>query len=127
MALTTVPIHLVKLRDGGFHLFVDIVAFGDNRWVVVDTGASRSVFDKSFIQRHSNDDRFAHNKAYTEEIIVIPQLQIGKIKIKDYTPLILDLKHVNSVYKKLRYPSIVAIIGSDLLYNYNAIVNYKRL
>jgi predicted aspartyl protease len=46
MRTITVPLQLINLQDDGFHLLVEIVVFGEKLFAVVDTGASRSVFDK---------------------------------------------------------------------------------
>jgi hypothetical protein len=52
MRTIPVPLKLIDLQDDGFHLLVEIVVFKQKLLAVVDTGASRSVFDKAFIKRH---------------------------------------------------------------------------
>jgi len=126
MAVITVPIYPMKLGDGGFHLFVEIVAFRDKHWAVIDTGASRSVFDRSFIEVSWLDTLSTEN-TISEVIMVLPQFEIGNLKIQKYNALILDLNPINDVYASLTYPRIIAIIGSDLFYRYNALINYKKL
>jgi hypothetical protein len=50
MRTIAVPLKLINLNDDGFHLLVEIVVFGSKYFAVIDTGASRSVFDKHFIE-----------------------------------------------------------------------------
>lgn len=134
MRTIPVPIILINLHDDGFHLLVEIAVFGNKHWAVVDTGASRSVFDKNFIEQNSlstitTDDTSATTLFTTSTTIqtVIPKLKIGKLTIKKYTTVALDLETVNEAYAALGHSRIVAIIGSDIFYSYHAKINYKKL
>jgi len=134
MRTITVPITLINLNDDGFHLLVEIVVFGTACWAVVDTGASRSVFDKGFIERHAKEiviveDMGATTVFTTSTTIqtIIPKLKIGKLIIKKYHAVALDLESVNEAYALMGHPRINAIIGSDIFYEYHAKINYKKL
>jgi hypothetical protein len=134
MRSVTVPITLINLNDDGFHLLVEIVVFGTACWAVVDTGASRSVFDKGFIERNAEDivvveDMSATTIFSTSTTIqtIIPKLKIGKLIIKKYHAVALDLDSVNEAYAMMGHPRINAILGSDIFYAYQAKINYKKL
>jgi hypothetical protein len=134
MRTVAVPITLINLNDDGFHLLVEITAFGSKYLAVVDTGASRSVFDKRFIEENSKDfttsgDSNATTLFTTSAIIqaVIPKLKIGKLTIKNYPAVALDLETVNQAYVMLGHPRVIAIIGSDIFYSYQAKINYKKM
>lgn len=134
MRTLTVPITLINLNDDGFHLLVEIVVFGTKCWAVVDTGASRSVFDKGFIERNIEEivtveDSNATTLFTTSTTIqaVIPKLKIGKLIIKKYHAVALDLESVNEAYALMGHPRIDAILGSDIFYEYQAKINYKKL
>jgi hypothetical protein len=136
MRTITVPITLINLNDDGFHLLVEIVVFGAKHWAVVDTGASRSVFNKPFIEQHSDnivipemEDTNATTLFTTSSTIqaIIPKLKIGKLIIKSYPAVALDLETVNDAYVLMGHPRIVAIIGSDIFHKYQAKINYKKL
>ncbi|WP_442590338.1 retropepsin-like aspartic protease [Pedobacter sp. AW31-3R] len=134
MRTIKVPLTLVDLNGDGYHLFVEITAFGKNYIGVVDTGASRTVFDKRFIEENMKNE--------TEEILatsvtlfattttiigVIPKFKIGKLNIKNYPVVALDLDSVNEAYAQHNKERIIAILGSDIFYNYQAKINYKKL
>lgn len=134
MRTIAVPMTLINLNDDGFHLLVEIAVFGGKYWAVVDTGASRSVFDKSFIEQNSRETLTAdHTNATTLFTTsatiqtVIPKLKIGRLTIKKYAAVALDLETVNEAYAALGHPRIMAIIGSDIFYSYHAKINYKKL
>lgn len=134
MRTITVPLTLINLNDDGFHLLVEIVVYGKKNWAVVDTGASRSVFDKGFIEKHSGEvSASEHSNATTlfttssTVQAVIPKLKIGKLIIRAYPAVALDLETVNEAYALLGHPRIIAIIGSDIFYSYQARINYRKL
>lgn len=134
MRTVAVPITLINLNDDGFHLLVEIVVFGSKCMAVVDTGASRSVFDKGFIERNIEEivtieDTNATTLFTTSNTIqaVIPKLKIGKLLIKKYHAVALDLESVNEAYALMGHPRINAILGSDIFYEYQAKINYKKL
>ena len=134
MKTITVPLTLINLQDDGFHLLVEIVVFGHKLLAVLDTGASRSVFDKSFLMDHIQELQHSEETQATTLFTtsstvqaVIPSLKIGRLMISDYEAIALDLESVNQTYEFLGHPRIIAILGSDILYQYNAIVNFKKL
>jgi predicted aspartyl protease len=134
MRTIPVPLTLINLQDDGFHLLVEIVVFGQKLLAVVDTGASRSVFDKGFIKTHIQDldhteETHATTLFTTSSTLqaTIPKIKIGRLILKEYETVALDLGAVNQAYEGLGHPPIMAIIGGDLLLKYNAIINYKKL
>lgn len=132
MRTITVPLKLINLQDNGFHLLVEIVVYGEKVFAVLDTGASRSVFDKSFLKRFSielleNEESQANTIFSSASTLMgtIPELQIGKLILKSYEAIALDLQSVNDTYVQMGHPSIAAIIGGDILMEYIAKIDYK--
>lgn len=134
MRTTSVPLILINLQDDGFHLLVEIVVFGQKLLAVVDTGASRSVFDKTFIETHikgleSTEETHATTLFTTSSTLqaTIPKIKIGRLVIREYETVALDLEAVNQAYEGLGHPPICAIIGGDLLLKHQATIDYKKL
>lgn len=134
MRTIAVPLTLINLNDDGFHLLIEVAAFGRKHLAVVDTGASRSVFDKRFIEENSKQITMAQDTSATTLFstsatiqAVIPKLRLGKLTIKNYPAVALDLGTVNEAYEQLGHPRIMAIIGSDIFFSYHAKINYKKL
>ena len=139
MRTITVPLRLINLQDDGFHLLVEIVIFGEAGYAVVDTGASRSVFDKTLVERHIISEEHTETQPSTENyattlfstsstaVATIPALSVGKLKIKNYVSIALDLQSVNDTYEHFGHPRIAGILGGDILIRYHAKIDYKKL
>ncbi|TKB97312.1 retropepsin-like aspartic protease [Pedobacter cryotolerans] len=134
MRTITVPLKLINLQDDGFHLLVEIVVFGETQFAVLDTGASRSVFDKALMEKHVNEisvseETQAATIFSTSETLqgIIPKLKIGGLTLKNYEAVALDLQSVTDTYLTMGHPAIAAIIGGDILMKYKAKIDYNRL
>ncbi|RZL63813.1 MAG: hypothetical protein EOO93_07485 [Pedobacter sp.] len=133
MRTITVPLILVNLQDNGFHILVEIVVFGEKLFAVLDTGASRSVFDKALLEKHisdlqENDEQQAATifSSATTLVGTIPLLQIGKLKLPNYETVAIDLQSVSDTYLQMGQPAIAGIIGGDILMEYNCKIDYKK-
>ena len=139
MRTIRVPLKLINLQDDGFHLLVEIVVFSESHWAVLDTGASRSVFDKALLEKHIPKDNIEEIGSMEENVATtlfstsstalatLPKLKLGKLKIKNYEAVGLDLQSVNQAYEHLGHPLVAGIIGGDILIKYKAKINYKTL
>lgn len=134
MRTITVPLQVINLQDDGFHLLVEIVVFGETLFAVLDTGASRSVFDKALMEKHVNEisvseETQAATIFSTSETLqgIIPKLKIGSLTLKQYEAIALDLQSVTDTYLTMGHPAIAAIIGGDILMEYKAKIDYKKL
>ncbi len=101
---------------------------------LIDTGASRSVFDPNTISTFIDDLEFEKKEGMTAGVgssdlesatFRIDAFSIGGLEIADYEAVALDLENIHEMYEKLGLPRIDGIIGGDLLKRYKAIVNYK--
>ncbi len=133
MRTITVPLILINLQDDGFHLLVEIVVFGEKHFAVVDTGASRSVFDKGLMEKHItelvlNEETQAATIFSAAETLqgLIPKLQIGGLSLKPYHAVALDLQSVTDTYLQMGHPAIAGIIGGDILMQFEAKIDYKK-
>ncbi|WP_231462714.1 aspartyl protease family protein [Pedobacter sp. Leaf132] len=135
MKTISIPLKLINLQDDGFHLLVEVVVFKEKHFAVLDTGASRSVFDKSLIEKH-----LAETITVSEEInaatlftttttiqATIPELKIGRLKIPYYETVAFDLQSVSDTYQQFGHPPIGCIIGGDILMKHKAIIDYENL
>jgi hypothetical protein len=135
MKAISIPLKLINLQDDGFHLLVEIVVFKQKHFAVLDTGASRSVFDKALIEEHLSEtlhvsDEINAATLFTTTTTIqatIPEVKIGKLKIKNYETVAFDLQSVSDTYQQFGHPPIACIIGGDILMEYQAIINYSTL
>src|SRR6266704_27633 len=122
---TIIPIKLISIDDDGFHLLLPLKRTGKKALVIIDTGASRSVFDKERIKRFvKTRSKKIKDKLSTglgtntmeSHHIMIDSITIGKLKIKDYATVLLDLSHVNRSYEQLELDEIDGVLGGDILH-----------
>jgi predicted aspartyl protease len=135
-AYKTVPLELINLNDDGFPLLVDVVVFGQSYQAVLDTGASKTVFDKETIEKHVlSGQLLASDRISTglgtnnmeSHTIILPTMKIGKLKLKNFEAAVLDLTTIKQAYSSLNLPPVIGVIGGDILNSHHAIINYKKL
>lgn len=136
MSDTRIPLELINLHDDGFHLLVEVLVFGHSFKAVLDTGASKTVFDKEIIETHMKDsellisDRLSTGlgtSTMESHSVNLPVLKIGKFKLKNFEAAVLDLSTIKEAYSSLNLPPLIGVIGGDILYQFKAKINYKKL
>lgn len=101
---------------------------------MVDTGASKSVLNKKFAEINDfdkiinqNDNLISGiNPGQTDiSISKIKKLEIGKLSIENFLIGLVDFEHINEQYRLLKIKPFDFILGSDILVETNAIINFK--
>ncbi|MBI4929226.1 MAG: clan AA aspartic protease [Bacteroidetes bacterium] len=131
---TSIPIQILKLDDG-FHLLISIRVNGKAARALIDTGASQTVFDNTRIKHFLKSEKLEkHDKLSTglgtndmkSHLVVMEKISLGKIEIKNYKTVVIDLSHVNAAYKQMKQKPIDGVLGSDLLKKYKAVIDYGK-
>jgi hypothetical protein len=136
LAYCKIPFRLVPIEEDGFHLTMDVVIGRKKANVLIDTGASKTVFDLTRIQQFikSKDEGFERSPHLstglgTNDLVshmtLLPSLRIGEAVLKKFNVVLLDLSHVNQSYKMLGIPPIDGVIGSDLLNAFDAQLSFR--
>ncbi|MBR4467923.1 MAG: aspartyl protease family protein [Bacteroidales bacterium] len=129
-----VPIQLLDIEGEGFHIMVRGMIHDKEASFLIDTGASRSVFDPKTITAFIEDIQFEKKEGLSAGVgssdlesatFVIDRLGIGALEITDYEGVALDLENIHEMYGKLGLPHIDGIIGGDLLRRHKAVINYR--
>ncbi|MCR5040033.1 MAG: retroviral-like aspartic protease family protein [Bacteroidales bacterium] len=129
-----VPIQLLDIEGDGFHIMVKGKIHGKGARFLIDTGASRSVFDPKTITTFIDDLQFEKKEGLTAGVgssdlesstFIIDSMSIGELEITDYEGVALDLENIHEMYGKLHLPHIDGIIGGDLLKKHKAVINYR--
>lgn len=132
---TVLPIEIFPIEDDGYHLKTSLLVNGKIANVIIDTGASRSVFDETRITNYINFDELEEHdrlssglgtNTMVSKIVTLDKVEIGDIAINNYKATILDLSHVNTSYEKLDLTPIDGILGGDILNDYNAVIDYNK-
>ncbi|MCK9450455.1 MAG: retroviral-like aspartic protease family protein [Bacteroidales bacterium] len=134
MQIYEIPFQLISIEGDGFHIMIDGQINGQKANFLVDTGASRTVFDLEGIRKFVPEPDFLENERLstglgTNEmpsmVVEIEKLGFGDLKIDYYTAIAIDLKHVHFSYESLGLPTIDGVLGGDLLTRYRCVINYK--
>jgi len=136
VSLINIPLEVVNLQGDGFHLLVEVVVYGRLFNAVLDTGASKSAFDKETIELlsdcsiiHIPDQHAVGLGTTTMEryVAVFPKLEIGELVVENYEAPVFDLSAIKFAYQSLDLPPVIGVIGGDILMDYKAIINYETL
>jgi len=130
-----IPLQIIELETGNFHLIVQGI-FEDKTLVnwVIDTGASKSVFDKNLTDKYElleGETEEIHSAGIGEKPLEtklgkLKTFSLGKLKITNQKLAILDMAHINDLYSKVTNINIGGLIGGDILMKYKAEISYKK-
>ncbi|MDX2003019.1 MAG: retropepsin-like aspartic protease [Chitinophagales bacterium] len=132
---TIIPFHLQQLEENSFHLFVEGTVNDIPCRILIDTGASKTVFDRAYLQAHKDAIQLTESEKLSSglgtntmksEKAFIENLAIGSMQLGSYEGAVLDLTHVNNSYNTLGLQPVHAILGNDILCRYQAVIDYKR-
>ena len=132
---TEIPIQLLDIEGEGFHIMVKGTIHGKEATFLIDTGASRSVFDPKTISSFIDGLTFEKKEGMTAGVgssdlesatFRIDVFSLGDMEIFDYEAVALDLENIHEMYGKLGLPHIDGILGGDLLKRHKAVINYRN-
>jgi hypothetical protein len=131
-----IPLLLVELEEENYHIVVESVLSDGVKGIwIVDTGASRSVFDKNlaqFFEQLPLDNTEIHSAGIGDSQIealpgFLPSISFGEMHLNKFMVALIDLDHVNSIYSKFTDEKVFGLLGSDFLVKYKAEINFKKL
>jgi hypothetical protein len=129
---TIIPIEIIPLGDDvSLHLFVSAIVNGNLCNLLIDTGASHTIFDATQVESVPNEMVNVQSAGIGTTQLDISQgyietFQIGDMKIDDWDVVLLDLTHVNNLYESVANKHVIGLIGSDFLLKYSAVIDYKK-
>ena len=132
-----IPIQLVSLEAEGFHLFVEAELNGKSANLLVDTGASKTVFDINMIskfvrKRKKSFESFEKlstglgTNTMESHFTIVKKFCLGELVIENFQVILLDMAHVNQSYDTLGMTPIDGVLGSDLLMKHKAVIDYEK-
>ncbi|MEO8087875.1 MAG: retropepsin-like aspartic protease, partial [Bacteroidota bacterium] len=117
------------------HLLIKAKVNGKPVTMLIDSGASKTVFDKGRMLRFADEKNFLTLEKLSTGLgttvmetqsTVLKKFQIGKLMIPNFETIVIDLSHVNLTYAKLDLPAIDGVLGSDLMVKHDAVIDYKK-
>ncbi len=132
-----IPLHIAKIDDDGYHLFIECSINKKPAYLLIDTGASKTVFDLNRIdlffetkkRKSKIKDKLSTGlgtNSMESKSVRIDEFDISGITYWNFKAILLDINHVNQSYKLLNMPAIDGVLGSDILMSHKAIINFGR-
>lgn len=132
-----IPLQIVKIDDDGYHLFIDCLINQKKAFLLIDTGASKTVFDlnriDSFFETKKRKSKIKDKlstglgtNSMESKSVRIDEFEIHGITYWNFNAILLNIDHVNQSYNSLQMPSIDGVLGSDILMKHKAIINYGK-
>ena len=130
-----VPFQLQSIEEEGFHILIEAEINQRPARLLIDTGASRSVFDTNrfsrFVEQHSfrPDEKLSAGlgtSSMQTMKVTLSELRIGACSIRSFETILLDMSHVNGSYERLGLPQLDGVVGSDLLVTLQAEIDYRK-
>jgi hypothetical protein len=131
----SIPLNIIDLHGDGFHPVLDILIFNKPFKVVLDTGASRTAFDRDLlIQANEEANIVASERLSTglgtntmeSATAVIENIWIGDMMLPEMEVAVLDLSAINVAYRELGHPEVLGVLGSDILMKYSAVIDFGK-
>jgi len=129
-----VPLRIIDLHHDGFHPLLDITVYGKPFIVVLDTGASKTAFDKTLLQALEealivDSERLSTGLGTNDmasSTAIIPDLFVGELHISNHEVAVLDLSTINNAYRQMNHPEVLGVLGGDILMKYKAVIDYGK-
>ena len=131
-----IPIKIIELDSKSYHLLIEVHINKLAVNVIIDTGASKTVFDKSLlgdkmrIVKHRNLEEIQSAGIVAGNIesdfAIAGSFKIGKLKLRDFPVVLIDMNGINQLYKKVTGKEVHGLLGSDFLLDFNAVINYEK-
>lgn len=132
-----IPLNILPIQDDGFHLSFHAFIGKEPVHMLVDTGASRTVFDKEKICNLLNikDKDLTENSGPSggigttnlqSSVTEISELTLGTWILRSYPTALIDLQQVNILFRTIGLPEVDGILGGDLLEKACAVIDYGK-
>jgi hypothetical protein len=131
-----VPLQLVELEDENYHLLLETdMANGEKAKWIVDTGASKTVFDVNMDEYFNNcpETKTEIQSAGIGEYQIetragyISGMKLGSFVFDKFPVALIDLSHIKKLYIKYANEHIAGLFGSDFLVKHKAVIDFNKL
>lgn len=133
--LCKIPFEFVSIQADGVHIVLQAQINNKACRLLIDTGASRTVFDQTRMSSFVDELAMEENEQLStglgtndmkSHIITLEKLEIGPLYLQNYTTVIIDMVHINQSFETFGLPAIDGVIGGDILQDYKAEIDYRK-
>lgn len=130
-----IPFEFISIESEGVHLVFEALLNQKACKILIDTGASRSVFDSNRIGLFVDNPEISENdqlstglgtNSMKSHMVILENVKIGDLKLKNYSAVIIDMTHINESFETMGLQQIDGVLGGDILLKYKAEIDYRR-
>ena len=128
-----ISFEIVELEAKTYHPLLKAEFDGiEELWWVIDSGASKSVFDVSLTDHYVPDENESVMATGLGKEVVetssgsIAELKLGGFNFGTLKVALVNFQHINDEYAKFSNKKIVGLIGCDFLYSRKAILDFEQ-
>ncbi len=128
-----IKLEVCELEKKNYHLFVTLKIGDAKARLLIDTGASKTVFDSERVLQFVSAKKIKSHESksvglgVTEmetHVVKLKNISFGKFLVDKFDVAILPIGHVNEIYQMLDLQPIDGVLGSDFFMKYNACICY---
>lgn len=130
-----IPFQVISLQGDGFHIITDVQLFDRTFKMVIDTGASKTVLDKTTLLHSGITEEELLNtdilstglgtNSMQSFMLKLPAIAMGEWTVRNFTVAVLDLSSINNAYEQIGLEPVIGVLGGDILRLYGALIDYK--
>ncbi len=130
-----IKLEICELEKKNYHVFVSLMIGNKTARLLVDTGASKTVFDSERVLQFVHEKKIKNNDSKSvglgvaemeTKVVKLKNVIIGKLTLKKLDVAVLPIGHVNQTYKQINLPPIDGVLGSDFFMKFKAVINYSN-
>ena len=133
-----IPLELIRLEDESWHLMALAEINGKDCHVLLDTGASHTVFDLQYLSRETASGGLSvescgkqvtglHAGLIENLSGILDRFSLGGLVLEDFPAVFIDFSEMNGLYRQHADREISGLIGSDFFLKYKALICYNTL
>lgn len=130
-----INIEIREIERKNYHLFINLKVGEKDSRLLIDTGASKTVFDAERILQFVKAGKIRSQEVKSVGLGVsdmetrlarIKDVKVGRLRLARLEVAVLPIGHVNETYAALQLPPIDGVLGSDFLMKYKAVIDYRK-
>ena len=129
----SITFEIIHLKEDSYHIGLEGSINEHACRILIDTGASKSVLDKSYATDIAESLKLVDTKDLSSglgtstmkvEIADIETLKIGDFILNGWQIAVIDLAHVNQAYQEVGLGPVNMVLGNDILVKHQASIDY---
>ena len=131
-----IPLKVIELDTQSFHVIAEADINGIPLNLIIDTGASRTVFDgetlENFLRKAETYTKSIQSAGLMADKIeskmaIADHFVIGGLRLTDFPVILIDMNAIKDLYIKVTGTTIHGLLGSDFLLKMKSTIDYKKL